>query len=129
MGLWFPFGFAKRADQAAATSAFGRYQHWVESRSPTLKEWPSSIGRTTVPDSRTTRLDQETHCSYQTASADRKTSSFLPRRPGSTVTFRCGHRTRHSFTSFRVRSQINWTSGEFVQTAELPNGSRRTMGA
>src|SRR5258708_37529745 len=129
MGPWSHFGFARKMAQAAATSAFGRYQHWVESRNPTLKEWPSSIGRTTVPDLRTTRLDQETHCSYQTATADRKTSPFLPRRPDSTVTFHYGRRMRHSFTSFRVRSQINWTSGAFVQMAELPNGSRRTMGA
>jgi hypothetical protein len=71
----------------------------------------------------------ETHCSFQTATADRKKSPFLLRQPDSTVTFRCGRRTRHSFTSFRVRYQINWTSGGFVQAVELPNGSRRTTDA
>jgi len=66
MGPWLRFGFARRTNQAAPTSASGRYQRSVEeSRSPTLKEWPSSIGRTTAPNSRTTHLDPETRCSYQ----------------------------------------------------------------
>ncbi len=105
--------------QAATVSRDGHFVAFLSDRD----------GQMTAPNSRTTHLDPEIRCSYQTVSADRKTSPFLGRLPGCTVTFHCGRRMRHSSTSFRVRSQINWTSGAFVQMAELPNGSRRTMGA
>ena len=45
---------------------------------------------------------------------------FLPRLPGSTVTFHCGRRTGHSFISSRVPSQTNWTSGVSDQDGGTP---------
>lgn len=69
----------------------------------------------------------ETRYSWQMAAGDRGLGPSSLHLPGSTVTFRCGRRTRPSSTSSRVRSQINWTSGASLRTAELLNGSRRTM--
>ena len=63
------------------------------------------------------------------AAGDRRIGPSSLRPPGSTLTFPCGRLTRHSFTSSRVPSRTNWTSGASLQPAELLNGSRRTMGA
>ncbi len=114
--------------RAPATSASGRCQRWADSRSHTSKAWRSSTGPTTAPDSRTTRRDPETRCSYQTAAGDRRVGPSSLRLPGFTLTFRCGRPTRHSSTSSKVPCQTNWTSGASVQPAEPLNGSRRIMG-
>ncbi len=94
-GSLVTFWARKQNGQAMAISASGRCQRWADSPGHTLKAWPSSTGRTTQHDSPTTRPDQETRCSSQTAADDRRTGQSSLRPPGSTVTFRCGRLTRH----------------------------------
>src|ERR1700692_4945032 len=122
MDLSSRFGFASKMARPAATSASGRCQRWAENPGHTLKVWLSSTGPTTAPDSHTTRPDPETRYSCQTAPGDRRGGPYLLRLPGSTVTFHCGHPTRHSSTSFRVPSQTNWIFGASLHPAELLNG-------
>jgi hypothetical protein len=129
MALSSRFGFASDTAQTAAISASGRRQRCEDSRDHTLREWPSSTGRTTAPGSLTTRPDPETRYSCQTVAGDRAGSPSSLRPPGSTLIFPCGRRTGLSSTTFGVRSQTNWTSGASLRVAELLNGSRRTIRA
>src|SRR5580704_4531811 len=129
MVLWLRFGVARRAARAAVTSVSGQCQRWVASRDHILKALPSSTGRTTAPDWCTTRLDPEIRCLFQTAAGNRRVGPSSLRLPGPTVTFRCGRPTMHLSTSSRVPSQTSWTFGASLQSAELPNGLRRTLGA
>ena len=103
------------------TSASGRCLRWAASRGLTSKAWPNSTGRATAHDSRTTRPAPETRCSYRTAACDRRAGPSSLRLPGSTATFRLwSPDAAVPSTSSRAHFRTNWTSGAFLQPAELP---------
>ena len=126
-GSLVTFWIRKPGGRAAATSAFGRCLHWAASRGHTLKAWPSSTGRTTVPGSHTTRPGPGDPLFVSDGSRRSRIGPSSLRLPGSTVTFRCGRPTE-SFIYF-VRGFTPGQTGHLAypaQPAEPLSGSRRT---
>jgi hypothetical protein len=123
--------FWVRKPSASNGGEIGIWQclRWVDLPSLTSKAWPNSTGRMMDPDLRITHPDPEILSSFQTTAGDRRAAPFSLHVTGSTVTFRNGHLMGHLFTSCRVRSRTNWTSGESSQPVGLPNGSLRRQAA